>query len=401
VGIGPAIPLVASGGALVALFVAALLVARPDGNRRASLVLAALMVLLALSVVYPLLFAAWPVLSTVHAVVVIEPFQFLMTPLIAYYIRLLLVPGYRARPLHLLHLLPFALIGILTLLPIPTNGHAAYGGLVPRATEILWALLVIQAFLYLLPATRLLFRYRHSLRDQESSLAGIDLSWLSWFVHVFLALTTVYAVLLVVALHGPREFPLRAYLSVALTVVVFVVGQRALLQKRVPAIQGLEERDAAREMPSAPRAVVTPEEGSEIKARLQHAMEVERLYLDPELSLSDLVGRVGATRNQVSYVINKNLGKNFYDYVNEYRVREVVRRLNEGAAEDLKVTAIAFDAGFNSKPAFNAVFKKHTGLTPSEYRRGRKRQLTSRPHAIGIELPHPSRPTDEESDGSE
>ena len=97
-------------------------------------------------------------------------------------------------------------------------------------------------------------------------------------------------------------------------------------------------------------------------------METDRLYLDPELSLSGLVDRLGATRNQVSYVINRHLGKNFYDFVNEYRVRDVVRRMNEGAAEDLKITALAFDAGFNSKPAFNAVFKRHTGLTPSEYR---------------------------------
>ncbi len=371
-GIGPAIPLVASGGTLVGLFVAVLLVARPDGNRRASLVLSALMVLLALSVVYPLLFTAWPALSSVHAVVVIEPFQFLMAPLIGLYVRLLLVPDYRPRPIHLLHLLPFGLIGILSLLPIPPAGHARMQGFVPTATEILWALLVIQAFLYLVPVTRLLFRYRHSLRDQESNLAGIDLSWLRWFVHAFLALTTVYALLLVAALHGPRELPVRGYLSLALTVVVFVVGQRALLQRRLPAVEGLgmptaaPRREAMAASPS--RLVVSAEEAAEIKARLQRAMEVDRLYLDPELSLSDLVKRVGATRNEVSYVINRHLGKNFYDYVNEYRVRDVVRRLNEGAGETLKITAIAFDAGFNSKPAFNAVFKKHTGLTPSEYR---------------------------------
>jgi AraC-like DNA-binding protein len=368
---GPLIPLLSSGGALVGLFVAGLLVVRPDANRRAGLVLSALMVLLSLSVVYPLLFAAWPALSGVHALVVIEPFQFLMTPLMGLYVRLLLIPDYRPRPAQLLHLLPFALIGVLSLIPIPAAGGERMHGLVPAATEALWALLVIQAFLYLLPVTRLLFRYRHWLRDEESSVAGIDLRWLWWFVHAFLALTTVYAVLLVVALHGPRAFPVRGYLSIALTVVVFVVGQRALLQKQPPLIEGLEKPEPARAgaaAGAAPRVVVTPEEAAEIKARLVRAMEVDRLYLDPELSLSDLVERLGATRNQVSYVINAHLGKNFYDFVNEYRVRDVVRQMNEKAADDLKIIALAFDAGFNSKPAFNSVFKKHTGLTPSEYR---------------------------------
>jgi AraC-like DNA-binding protein len=364
---GQIVSLLSGGGALVGLFVAALLVARPGADRRANLVLSALMFTLSLSIIYPLLFEAWPALSTMHAVVVIEPFQFLMTPLMGLYVRLLLVPDYRPRPVQLLHLLPFALIGVFSLKRIPPGFEGQAHGLAPTATEILWALLVIQAFLYLLPATRLLFRYRHSLRDEESNLAGIDLSWLWWFVHSFLTLTTIYAVLLVVVMHGPKELPVRPYLSIALTVVVFVVGQRALMQRKPPVIEGLEKKASA-PAASAPRVVVTPEEAAEIKIRLVRAMEADRLYLDSELSLSDLVTRIGATRNQVSYVINTHLGKNFYDFVNEYRVREVVRQMNEKAAEDLKITAIAFDAGFNSKPAFNLVFKKHTGLTPSEYR---------------------------------
>jgi AraC-like DNA-binding protein len=373
---GQIVSLLSGGGALVGLFVAAFLVARAraGADRRANLVLSALMVLLSLSIVYPLLFLAWPALSEMHAVIVVEPFQFLVSPLLLLYVRILLVPDYRPRPVQLLHLLPFVLIGVFSMKRIPPGFQGQAHGLAPTATEILWALLVIQAFLYLLPATRLLFRYRHRLPDEESNLAGIDLTWLWWFVHAFLTLTAVYAVLLVVAIHGPHPFFVRPYLSIALTVVVFVVGQRALMQRKPPVIEGLEKRASARAAAAAPRIVVTPEEAAEIKSRLVRAMEVDRLYLDPELSLSDLVTRIGATRNQVSYVINTHLGKNFYDFVNEYRVREVVRQMNEKAAEDLKITAIAFDAGFNSKPAFNLVFKKHTGLTPSEYRKRNRPQ---------------------------
>lgn len=110
-----------------------------------------------------------------------------------------------------------------------------------------------------------------------------------------------------------------------------------------------------------------------MKAGLVRAMEEERLYLDPELRLSDLVEHLGATRNQLSHVINQRLGKNFYDFVNEYRVREVLRLMDEKSRDSQKIIALAFDAGFNSKPAFNSVFKKHTGLTPSEYRQRKKK----------------------------
>ena len=375
------VALVSGGGALVGLFVTGLLVARPGRDRRAGLVLSVVMVLLSLSIVYPLLFRAWPGLSGMHAAVVIEPFQFLLSPLIGLYVRLLLVADHRLRPVQVLHLLPFALIATFSLVPVPPAFVAQARHIGPLVREVLWALLVIQAFLYLLPATRLLFRYRHALRDEESSLAGIDLSWLSWFAHAFLALTVAYAVLLAVTLHVPRELPVREYLSVVLTVIVFVVGQRALLQKQVPVVEGLANAPA--EQAAAPRVVVTAEEAAEIKARLVRAMEVDLLYRDPELRLSDLVQRLGASRNQLSYVINRHLGKSFYDFVNEYRVRDVVRRMNEGADRDLKITAVAFDAGFNSKPAFNTVFKKHTGLTPSEYRNRNRRANGLSPHEAG------------------
>ena len=99
-------------------------------------------------------------------------------------------------------------------------------------------------------------------------------------------------------------------------------------------------------------------------------MDSQRPYLDPDLSLPSLAERLGLARNTLSYVINQRLGRNFYDFVNEYRVKEVKRLMEDPARRDHKLLAIAFDAGFNSKPAFNAVFRKMTGLTPSDYRRG-------------------------------
>jgi AraC-like DNA-binding protein len=125
--------------------------------------------------------------------------------------------------------------------------------------------------------------------------------------------------------------------------------------------------------------VVPPVEADQIKAQLVRSMEVEKLYLDPDLRLSDLVERLGATRNQLSYVINRHIGKSFYDFVNEYRIRRAVSLMNERSYDDKKIIAIAFDAGFNSKPAFNSVFKKQTGLTPSEYRDRKKNMSYASP----------------------
>ena len=77
-------------------------------------------------------------------------------------------------------------------------------------------------------------------------------------------------------------------------------------------------------------------------------------------------------------MINQSFGRNFYDFVNGYRVREVLRLMEDGSRADDKMLTLAFDAGFNSKPTFNAVFKKITGRTPSDYRlKNRKVPVTS------------------------
>jgi hypothetical protein len=141
----PIVVLIAGGGAFVGLFVAALLLVRSEGDHRANLVLAALMVLLSLSILYPLIFPALPSLSRTHAVLILEPFLFLIAPLMGLFFRVLLVPEYRLRAVQLLHRLPFALFGLMSLVPIPSSGPAPGHLSASRVTEVLWALLVVQA----------------------------------------------------------------------------------------------------------------------------------------------------------------------------------------------------------------------------------------------------------------
>jgi AraC-like DNA-binding protein len=66
--------------------------------------------------------------------------------------------------------------------------------------------------------------------------------------------------------------------------------------------------------------------------------------------------------------LNERLKKSFYDFVNGYRVEEARRILRDPRRGDQKILTIAFDSGFASKAAFNRVFKRHTGMTPSEYK---------------------------------
>src|SRR6058998_3290168 len=84
---------------------------------------------------------------------------------------------------------------------------------------------------------------------------------------------------------------------------------------------------------------------------------------------ADLARRLSTTPHKLSEVLNSQLAQTFYDFVNGYRVRYVQSRIESEDARNLKLLSLALDAGFASKSTFNEVFKKHTGKTPSDYRR--------------------------------
>ena len=95
-------------------------------------------------------------------------------------------------------------------------------------------------------------------------------------------------------------------------------------------------------------------------------MAAEQSYLNPNLTLGELANGVGVSTHHLSEVLNQEAGKNFYNYVNEYRIEYVVNKLKQG--DNRKILDLAFEAGFSSKSTFNAVFKLFLGQTPTQFK---------------------------------
>ncbi|HEX9934680.1 MAG TPA: helix-turn-helix domain-containing protein, partial [bacterium] len=113
---------------------------------------------------------------------------------------------------------------------------------------------------------------------------------------------------------------------------------------------------------------------SQDKAEMIHKallslMDKKQPYTDPDLTLGGLAGYLGVSPHNLSEVINTGIGSNFFDFISRYRVDRVRRDLSNPDKKNLKLLAIAFEAGFNSKSSFNSVFKKFTNTTPSRFRR--------------------------------
>lgn len=98
-------------------------------------------------------------------------------------------------------------------------------------------------------------------------------------------------------------------------------------------------------------------------------MENKKPYLNGDLTIENLAKELKMQRHHLTQIINTLLNKNFFNFINEYRVKEAAKQL-ENNNDKKSVLEIAYNSGFNSKSVFNKIFKEYTGKTPSQYRKG-------------------------------
>lgn len=101
--------------------------------------------------------------------------------------------------------------------------------------------------------------------------------------------------------------------------------------------------------------------------QLAALIEQQRLYRQPRLAVADLAELTGLGNKDVSWASNQGAGISFCDYINQLRLAEVKRNLEQPGRS--YILEIAFAAGFNSKSTFNSLFKASTGMTPRQYQR--------------------------------
>jgi YesN/AraC family two-component response regulator len=139
------------------------------------------------------------------------------------------------------------------------------------------------------------------------------------------------------------------------------------VEAAIKEVESIEEFIQENE-PKGVKSAIGQEKITEIATRVTRLMGDSKPYLQSDLTLQDLADMLDIPSYQVTQSINEGLGKNFYDLVNGYRVEEAKRLLSDPVSRNNKVLAIGMDAGFNSKTTFNTVFKKFTGLTPSDFK---------------------------------
>ena len=188
--------------------------------------------------------------------------------------------------------------------------------------------------------------------------------WLRQFVTVFLGFQGIWLIHLVPyiipALRGPLLDKFGWYpVYIPIAILIYWLGLKGYLHARNRPVDV-----AARKI--SPTSI--PAETVERAVRsLTAAMQTDKLYLDPELSVEKVGRHVQLPPKTVSFVLNQHLQKSFSAFVNEYRVEAVKGQLTNPANEHLTLTGIAFECGFNSQATFQRTFKQMTGVSPKEF----------------------------------
>jgi AraC-like DNA-binding protein len=359
-------------------FLLTVVLAAQRSNRTANRLLAALMASFTLylgsSVYYAAgLFRAYP---HFFGISYLTPWVF--GPLVYLYALAASDRAWRFERRHLVHFAPVAIV-FMAVSPWYFMSGAEkvalfdrlIAGDVPTRMTLLNPTKYVSGIAYSIATVLYLRRHRRRVEDDYSNIARVNLRWLMWLAGAAGA-TWVLATTLMVTDVGQR---LRDdHISLAIALVVYAIGYMGLRQPEVFRHQTAEMPIPTILVPPAPqpapyeRSGLDQREAEALERTLRRVMERERPWSDSELTLPQLAARVGSTPHKVSEVLNSHVGQTFYDFVNGYRVREVQRRIEAGDAQRLKMLALALDAGFASKSTFNEVFKKHTSLTPSDFR---------------------------------
>ncbi len=299
-------------------------------------------------------------------------------PFLYFYV-LTLVSGNRLSGKDIWNLAPFLLFNIYLLI-CSFNPEAAgklnieqvSAGYDPPLLFLFFLILTLLSGTFYFLLTIKLFRELDiKFFNNYSSSADIDPVWLKKLVLVFGIVWT--ALILVTVIHHVFNMFSMVFctdgLFLSLSFFVILIGYFGLRQKVIFTSGDIvaTENDSKGQVKYAGSKL--SENDAKLHAeRLTSYMKSSKPFLNPDLTLPQLATEMGISTHLLSQVINEQFKLNFFDFVNGFRVDAFKERVADPSFKNYSLLGIALECGFNSKSAFNRIFKKTTGLTPSRFR---------------------------------
>ncbi len=296
---------------------------------------------------------------------------------ISIYFYTLFITGLREilSPRHLLHLLPY---GITLLFAIVACVQIREDTVFNICITVSVSLGLISSICYSTYTWVMLKKYYRKIENFYSDIERMSLSWAQMLTALSSILFINGSVFFIIDVF---QFSAKDWVTIALIVldvllvciiiimaVYRIINQVELFQQNIEMVHEIEEKAFSSGCIKYAKLSIDDETIDKYLEHLLRYMDEKKPYLVENITLKNLADELGIISNYLSMIINSRLNKNFYTFINEYRIKEVLSILNDPDNSDASIIAIAFRSGFNSKSSFNRIFKLITGKTPSEYR---------------------------------
>jgi len=297
-------------------------------------------------------------------------------PLLWLYVKFMTNPERKFNWLELLHFIPF--IGFFTVSVIFRSEPLVKdlrGFFIPDELMALRIVYSVTFFLSITLYSTLSFieirRHQENLRNLVSFTSRkITLNWLKILSISFYVVFFILFILGGLNMIG-NIIPFDPYFVIFGFIALFS-GVYSFYGIKQPVIFGevfqSERNDEKKETEKYSRSGLKDTQAEKYLGKLLSYMETNKPFLNGDLTIHDLSAKTGIARHHITQVLNEKYKRNFFTFINEYRVKEVMQRFSDPKFNNYTILAIAMDSGFNSKTTFNSIFKGQTGQTPSEYR---------------------------------
>ncbi len=229
---------------------------------------------------------------------------------------------------------------------------------------------------FLIRTVIVLIHHQHRIKSEFSYEESINLAWIKHIVYGFAFIIVISFIAYgLVSAQVISIYQMDSSIILVNIILFFYIAYRSYNQRTIyltnenpePSQTGIQ----VGEKTVAAKETNLNTDNSEKDPRVEELitfMNKEKLFLDPELNVGDLANKLGMHSHQLSKMLNSQLNKNFFEFINDFRVEEFKKLATDPKNKHISILGLAMDAGFNSKATFNRIFKSTTGLTPSDFR---------------------------------
>lgn len=323
-----------------------------------------------------------------------EPFSMLSGPLIFLYTRNILSGKFIFRKIDWLFFFPFFFY-VLYYFPSYNQStedkiydiFAFYNsGISWKENLYEWIAEVVVTLPFLVFSVRLLNKHHIALKNYFS-----DISKINYVVvrNLIIACIVVYFIETLTIIFAFLDIgiavSLNSFLYIIIIIIVYFVAYDALVRREDKVVkyvyiqenqkqnisnsQDIKENSKLEIRQKYEKNILSEQKVNKISKKIKKSIENEKPYRSTELRLTDFALLIGEHPNNVSQVLNDVFKKNFYDFINFYRIEDAKMLLKSPDYKNYTITAIGFEVGFNSKSSFYAAFKKFTNNTPAQFQK--------------------------------